>query len=470
MTRPIPAWYDDAKLGIFIHWGIFSVPAYAPRGRAITDIVRSHPEDGWARLPYTEWYPNSLRFPQSPVAAHHRARYGDRSYESFRPDFDTAAEAFDAKAWAGLFAEAGAKYTVLVTKHHDGYCLWPTGIANPHRPGWHAKRDFVGELADASRAAGLTFGTYYSGGLDWTFRHHPIGTFGDMLACVPYEDDYAAYSAAQFRELVDRYGSDVLWNDIAWPNEDTRTALFDYFYAVKPDGVINDRWMANRGLFEAMRQAGPRAALNARIQERWAKGEGDITPDSGSGDFKTAEYSSQFDYDRKWEACRGMDLSFGFNAEARPEDYLTKDELIRSFVETVAHGGNLLLNMGPRADGSVPDEQQALLRALGAWLKVNGAAIYGTHKTAAPRGVTSDGTPYRLTQKGDTTYVLLLARPRGRFTLPTVFGAGHAARLDGGRVALQGGDAVTLVCDTPFADEPVHAIALTGAGVRESHA
>lgn len=470
MTRPIPQWFDDAKLGIFIHWGIFSVPAYAPRGRTITDIVRSHPEDGWARLPYTEWYPNSLRFPQSPASAHHRAKYGDRSYESFRPEFDKAAEAFDAKAWADLFAEAGAKYTVLVTKHHDGYCLWPSKVENPHRPGWHSKRDFVGELADASRARGLTFGTYYSGGLDWTFRHHPIGTFSDMLACVPYEDDFTAYADAHFRELIDRYDTDVLWNDIAWPSEETKTELFDYFYARKPNGVVNDRWMASRRTFEAMRDPAARAALDKRIQERWAKGEGDIMPDSGSGDFKTAEYSSQVDYDRKWEACRGMDQSFGFNAEARPEDYLSKDELIRSFVETVAHGGNLLLNMGPRADGSVPDEQQALLRALGAWLKVNGAAIYGTRKTAVPRGIASDGTPYRLTEKDGTVYALFTERPRGRLTLPTVFGARHASRLDGGGVSLQAGDAVTLVFDTPFADAPVHAIALAGASAREKSA
>lgn len=465
MSRPIPAWYDDAKLGIFIHWGIFAVPAYAPRGRSITEIVRSHPEDGWARLPYTEWYLNSIRFPQSPAAAHHRATYGDRPYEDFRAEFDAASESFDATAWADLFAEAGAKYTVLVTKHHDGYCLWPTAIQNPHRPGWHSKRDFVGELAAASRARGITFGTYYSGGLDWTFRHHPIGTFGDMLACVPYEAEYDAYAHAQFSELAARYDSDILWNDIAWPGEESRTALFDSFYARKPNGVINDRWMANRTLFEAMRDPTSRAALDARIQARWAKGEGDITPDSGAGDFKTAEYSDKFDYDRKWEACRGMDLSFGFNAQARPEDYLSKDDIIRSFVETVAHGGNLLLNVGPRADGSVPDEQRALLRALGTWLKTNGEAIYGTRKTAAPRGTADDGTPYRLTAKDGAVYALLMDTPKSTsLAFPTLAHPRAVRRLDGGPVTLDR-DTGRVTLGAPFGDAPVHVLAFDGAEI-----
>lgn len=467
MTRPLPAWFADAKLGIFIHWGIFSVPAYAPRGQSITEIVRSHPADGWARLPYTEWYPNSIRFPQSPAAAHHRATYGDRPYESFRPEFDAAAEAFDADAWARLFAEAGARYTVLVTKHHDGYCLWPTAVPNPHRPGWHSKRDFVGELARAARAQNITFGTYYSGGLDWTFRHHPIGTFGDMLACVPYEPDYVAYAAAQFRELVERTGSEVLWNDIAWPDEETRTELFDAFLAMRPNGVINDRWMASRKLFEAMRDPTARAALDARIQERWAKGEGDITPDSGAGDFKTAEYSVQLDYDRYWEACRGMDLSFGYNAQARPDDYLSADELIRSFVEIVAHGGNLLLNMGPRADGSVPEVQQTLLRTLGTWLKTNGEAIYGTRKTAMPKGVASDGTPFRTTRKDGTLHIILMAEPKdAALSFPRISAPRAVRRLDGGPIRLDA-ESGRVVFTAPFGAGPVHAIALDGAEIMD---
>lgn len=461
-----PGWFRDAKLGIFIHWGIFAVPAYAPRGRSITEIVRSHPEDGWARLPYTEWYQNSLRFPQSPVTAHHRARYGDQPYEAFRATFDTASQSFDAGAWASLFAEAGAKYTVLVTKHHDGYCLWPSDVPNPHRPGWHSKRDFVGELATAARKQGLTFGTYYSGGLDWTFRHHPIGTFGDMLACVPYEDDYRAYAAAQYRELIERYDTAVLWNDIAYPDENDRDALVAAFRAARSDGVINDRWMAIRPLFEKMRIADARAALDARIAERWAAGEGNLMPDSRFGDFRTSEYSDELDFgDRDWEACRGMDLSFGFNAEARVEDYLTPADLIRSFADIVAHGGNLLLNVGPRADGSIPDVQRSLLRTLGAWLKTNGAAIYGARRVAVPKGVASDGTPYRITDTGDALHILFMDAPRtGSLALPGLSGATRATRHDGGHVALEPSNGVALKLGA-FGDAPVHVVTLEGASL-----
>lgn len=466
MTRPLPAWFSDAKLGIFVHWGIFSVPAYAPRGVSITELMRSRPDDAWSRLPYTEWYQNSLRFPESPASAHHRATYGERPYDSFRPDFDKAADSFDADIWAELFADAGARYAVFVTKHHDGYCLWPSEVPNPHRRGWHSKRDFVGELGNAVKARGLVFGTYYSGGLDWTFRHHPIGTFGDLMACVPYEDDFRAYALAHYRELMERYDSAVLWNDIAYPSEEDREALFAHFHARKPDGVVNDRWFANRRAFERLRNADARAALDAGIKARWAAGEGDLMADSGTGDFRTPEYSDRLDFGgRAWEACRGMDLSFGFNAEARPEDYLSSGELIRSFAEIVSHGGNLLLNMGPRADGSVPEIQQSLLRALGAWLKINGEAIYETRKTASPKGTASDGTPYRTTAKDGIVYALLMAEPgAAALAFPTIANPRAVRRLDGGPIALDR-DSGYVVCSAPFGAAPVHGIAFEGAEI-----
>lgn len=468
MTTP-PAWFSDAKLGIFIHWGIFSVPAFAPRGRTIAEIMRARPDDGWAHLPYTEWYPNSILFPDSEAARHHAAVHGGKPYAAFRADFDRAAEAFDAGAWADLFAEAGARYAVFVTKHHDGYCLWPTDVPNPHRPGWHSARDFVGELAGAVRARGLTFGTYYSGGLDWTFRHEPIATFGDLMACVPFEDDYRAYALAQYRELIERYDADVLWNDIAYPDAEDRDRLFEHFRATRPEGVVNDRWMASRPAFERLREPGPRAEVDAMIKARRAEGHDDLMPpDGGIGDYRTPEYSDRLEFgERAWEACRGMDMSFGFNAGARPEDYLSADELIASFVEIVAHGGNLLLNMGPRADGSVPEVQQTLLRALGAWLRVNGAAIYGTRRTQAATGVASDGTPYRTTGSDGAINVFFMAGPKASsLVLPTLAGASSAVRLDGGGCDLTGTDPVGITLAAPFAGAAPHAVALKGARIR----
>jgi alpha-L-fucosidase len=469
MTDALPTWFSEGKLGIFIHWGIFSVPAFAPRGQTITELMLARPDDAWGHLPYTEWYLNSLQFPESEVSRVHREVHGGRSYDSFRAEFDEVSQAFDATDWARLFADAGARYTVFVTKHHDGYCLWPSAVENPHRANWHSQRDFVGELATAVRAEGLTFGTYYSGGMDWTFRHIPIATFGDMMANVPFEDDYRAYALAHYRELIRRYDTAVLWNDIAYPDEGDRDALFREFRAGRPDGVINDRWTAKRRTFESLRDPVSRAATDAYIKARWQSGEGELMGrDNGIGDFRTPEYSPQLEFERAWEACRGMDMSFGFNIEARVEDHMSPQELIRSFVEIVSHGGNLLLNVGPRADGSVPEIQQTLLRTLGNWLKVNGEAIYASHRTSATKGTASDGTPYRTTQKDGTIYVLLMDMPKSaELTFPTITAAGKARRLDGKPVTLSSNSPATVTLTTPFADDPVHVIAFEEAQVTD---
>ncbi len=159
-----------------------------------------------------------------------------------------------------------------------------------------------------------------------------------------------------------------------------------------------------------------------------------------------------------------MDTSFDFNAQAQPEDYLEPDELIRSFVDIVAYGGNLLLNVGPRADGSVPAHQQNLLRTLGAWLRTNGAAIYGTRRIAVPAGVASDGTPYRVTASKDALHVLFMDRPSAAIvTLPSLRSASGASRPDGGTVTLEAADHVTLRFGAPFGDGPVHVVSLAGA-------
>jgi len=136
---------------------------------------------------------NSLRFPESPVARFHAATYPGRGYESFIADFEAGQSGWDPDDWAARFAATGARYVVMVTKHHDGYCLWPTDVANPHRSGFHSRRDVVGEMADAVRRHHMRFGVYYSGGLDWTFNDQPIGSFSDLLAAQP-RGEYLAYA------------------------------------------------------------------------------------------------------------------------------------------------------------------------------------------------------------------------------------------------------------------------------------
>jgi alpha-L-fucosidase len=365
--RPCPAWYDKAGFGIFIHWGIFAIPAFAPRGRAIHELMRDTYDDMNKYLPYAEWYENAARLEGSPTQLRHRQRYGNAPYANFRKPFDEAATSFDADRWADLFLEAGARYVVFVTKHHDGYCLWPTSVPNPWRPGWNTSRDFVGELAKAVRARGMRFGLYYSGGLDWTARPEPIANLGDMFAAVPTERDYVDYAAAQLKELIDLYEPSVLWNDIAWPAKAAVPELFEYYYARVPDGVVNDRWFAEDTLFNHLRDPAARQNFNEMMKERIRMADG--KPDSPAPphcDFRTVEYGMTAPpATGKWEACRGLGLAFGYNAEERDEDYLTPEQLIELHDDVRAHGGNLLINVGPMADATIPDIQTKALKALG---------------------------------------------------------------------------------------------------------
>ncbi len=370
--RACPDWYAEPQLGIFIHWGMWAIPAWAPRGESITEIFRRDYDRAFALAPYAEWYPNAMTVPGSPTQKHHREAYGAAPYADFRPRFDAAAQAFDADAWADLFAAAGARYVVFVTKHHDGYCLWPTAVENPWRPGWHSSRDFVGELAEAVRARGMRFGVYYSGGLDWTAYHTPISNFGDMFACVPTSDDYRAYAGAQVRELIARYKPSVLWNDIAWPDKRDTPQLFADYYAAVPDGVVNDRWFGESALFQSLREPAMLKAFNDNLKARSADGHAQ-SPDPPHCDFRTVEYDEgPRTGTKKWESTRGLGLAFGYNANERKDDYLTGAQLTALYRDVTSRGGNLLINVGPRADASIPDEQRAPLLALGAALKASG--------------------------------------------------------------------------------------------------
>ena len=366
--RACPEWYVTPQLGIFIHWGMFAIPAFAPPGKSITELFETAYDDAFVQGPYAEWYENALRDPDSPTSAHHRKHWGDAPYTAFREPFEQAAEAFDADVWADLFQAAGAKYVVFVTKHHDGYCLWPTAVENPWRPGWHSKRDFIGELADAVRARGMRFGLYYSGGLDWTAHPRLIRNMGELFAAIPTDQAYRDYAVAQVRELIDRYKPSVLWNDIGWPNAEDLPDLFAHYYAVVPDGVINDRWMGQSALFEALRDPATCDAFNARIKARIAE----VGVHGGGGskpahcDFRTVEYGSgDHIVDEKWESTRGLGLAFGYNAAEATDDYLTGQGLIDLYTEVTAGGGNLLVNVGPRADGSIPEIQSETLLTLG---------------------------------------------------------------------------------------------------------
>jgi alpha-L-fucosidase len=324
---------------------------------------------------------------------------------------------------AALFRRAGARYVVLTTKHHDGFQLWPSAVANPHAPGWQARRDLVGDLTAAVRRGGMRMGLYYSGGIDWTFVDKPIASFADVIAAVPQDSGYARYAEAQMKELVERYRPAVLWNDIGWPRLSDRDALFRWYYGRVPDGVVNDRFTQSMQEAFAPAGAGPRRHF----------------------DFATAEYSPETALRAsKWEATRGLGLSFGYNRTEDAASMLSPDELVRSFVDVVSKNGNLLLNVGPAADGSIPHDQRVRLEALGRWLGAHGDAIYGTRPWTRAEGTARDASGaeirVRYTRRagaagrGETLYALLLDRPAaGALALADVPAArGARAHLVGG--------------------------------------
>jgi alpha-L-fucosidase len=407
--RPVPAWWLDAKLGVFVHWTMAAVPAYAPVEGDIGGLIDSNRRHAFAWSPYVEWYENSIRFPDSPAAHHHRSTYGDRPYASFRPEFESGIDLWDPEEWAARFAATGARYVVLVAKHHDGYCLWPTGIDNPNRPGWHSRRDVVGELAEAVRGAGMRFGLYYSGGLDWTFDDRPLGSMADVLAAVP-RGAYPAYAEAQVRELVDRYRPSVLWNDIAWPTTGSRLwPLIEHYYETVPDGVVNDRWMPWNPLLLAARSGVVRRVIDSGLSRLLTTEGGMVPPEPPHFDVRTPEYMAFDDVQRTpWECVRGMDHSFGYNASSRPEDFISRDDLLWLMADITAKGGNLLLNVGPRGtDGAIPDEQVERLGWLGDWIGTNRRALMDTRPWVHPGTTTVGGEPVRYTARGDTVFALV---------------------------------------------------------------
>ena len=448
----VPDWFHDAKLGIFIHWGVFSVPAWAPRLGSVPELIRDHYYDLCINTPYAEWYWNALREPGTPTNRHHAATHGaDTPYESFREPFEKMLETWDPAPWADAFAAAGARYVVLVTKHHDGYLLWPSRHPNPRKPDWQSKRDVVGELADAVRARGMRFGTYYSGGLDWTFETRPIRNGAEMLASTPMDAEYASYVDAHYRELVERYQPSVLWNDIGYPPGDALFRLFADYYESVPEGVVNDRFFPAGLVNRLARFAPARALLNAVVRRIILRpGHVFVPPRPPHSDFRTPEYAKYPDVrPEKWEATRGMGNSFGYCRNEGEHELLDQDELVRGFADIVSKNGNLLLNVGPTGDGDIPQAQLDRLTALGSWLRTNGEAIHGTRPWRRGTAVTGECVDIRFTCRDDAIYAILLGAPgTPRVTLPdlgpsaraeiTLLGYGPLqATADGDRLALE---------------------------------
>ena len=385
-THEVPQWFDDAKLGIFVHWGLYSVPAWATPIGELGSI-------DWAKWfmnnPYSEWYLNSLRIDGSPTQEHHRNTYGnDFEYMDFVPQFNREVENWDPIAMASLFAEAGARYVVLTTKHHDGFTLWPSEVENPNLPADRrsCSRDIVGELTSSVKSAQMRMGFYYSGGLDWSFNPEPVNKLDEVWSTIIHTQEFADYADAHWRELIQKYDPTILWGDIGYPEQSDLARIVADFYNTHPDGVINNR-------FEIRKEGAP----------------------SRHHDFTTPEYAKMDAItDYKWETCRGLGYSFGYNRVETEEHTIGEAELIHLLADITSKNGNLLLNAGPMADGTIPAIQASRLRALGAWLGKNGEAIYGTRPWGRATGETADGIPVRFTSKGNAVYAILLGQPKSK--------------------------------------------------------
>jgi alpha-L-fucosidase len=187
----IPDWFNDAKFGIFIHWGLYSVPAFAITGVDIVESMKKGIENHFKNNPYSEWYLNSLRIKGSPTQDYHNLTYGENfSYDDFIPIFNKEVEKWNPDEMIELIQKAGAKYVVLVTKHHDGFLLWPSEYQNPKKKNYYAHRNIVGEFTRAVKKRGLKLGFYYSGALDWSFTPYPIIDGKTFVSNGPIEMEY----------------------------------------------------------------------------------------------------------------------------------------------------------------------------------------------------------------------------------------------------------------------------------------
>ena len=474
-SHPLPGWYDDAKFGIFIHWGVFSVPAWAPTTHSIIDVGMGR--TAMWNMPYAEFYANWMRVPGSPTWRHHRDTYGaDRSYDSFIPEFDTASKAWEPAEWTALFRQAGARYVVPVSKHHDGVLLWHARRTNPRKPNHIAARDIIGELAAATRADGMRFGVYYSGAFDWTFAPHPMRDMLDSITTVPQSQEYVDYITDHFHELIERFAPDVLWNDIGTPGRTDLPALFAKYYNAVPEGVVDDRYrrISGFGPLSPLLTRWPfRAYLLRKLTSALGGKGGPLDPNAKvdvHADFLTPEYTVYPDIAaRKWETTRGMGLGFGYNRAEPTDHYLTLPELVHLLVDTVSKNGNMLLNVGPMADGTIPDIQRDRLLGVGAWLEANGEAIYGTRPWTRAEGTADAGgtdIQVRFTRRDGSLYATLFGASAGQQLLLRDLDVpdGEVTLLGGGtplQATRRGPDLeLTLPTDVPPASRAAGAVSL----------
>jgi alpha-L-fucosidase len=398
----VPAWYEDAKFGIFIHWGAYSVPAFG-----------------------NEWYPRSMYRPGTDEYKHQIATYGPLDkfgYKDFIPMFK--AEHFDPASWAELFKKAGAKYVVPVAEHHDGFAMYDSGLSDWTAAKMGPHRDVIGELGKAVRAAGLRFGVS-----SHRVEHNFFLGVGRAIPSDVNDPEYAAFYGPAHNWLANPWGSplnnDFTYVSTAWANDwlARGAELVDKYH---PDVVYFDWWIGQASIR-------PNLTRFAAFYYNSSLKYGDHVGVINYKDYAMQEHSAVLDLERGqlgdirplyWQTDTSVsNKSWGY---IKDDTFKSPEFVVHELVDIVSKNGNLLLNIGPRSDGTIPEQVQQVLLDVGAWLNVNGDAIYGTRpwrvygegptKVAAGSFHDTDTAKYtaedfRFTTKGDVLYVIGLAWP-----------------------------------------------------------
>ncbi|KAG5315248.1 FUCO fucosidase, partial [Pseudoatta argentina] len=362
-SRPLPVWYDVAKFGIFIHWGVFSVPSFG-----------------------SEWFWNNWKKETETT------KYSDFMKQRYPPNFtyqdfarDFTAEFFNSSEWAELFKASGAKYVVLTSKHHEGYTLWPSKYSFS----WNSmavgpQKDLVGELAEAIRSkTDLKFGLYHSK-YEW---YNPLYVTDKQNNFTT--DRFVTHKIIpELYELVETYKPEVIWSDGDWEASDSywkSKEFLAWLYnksPVKDTVVVNDRWGSNIPCHH--------------------------------GDFFTCtdRFNPGVLLPHKWENCMTIDKkSWGYRRNAVLSEYYTLVGLVKELVITVSCGGNLLMNVGPTKDGIITPIFEERLRGMGAWLAVNGEAIYDTKPWTVQNDTLRGSVWYTLSKNEKQLYASILEWP-----------------------------------------------------------
>jgi alpha-L-fucosidase len=426
----VPDWYRDAKFGIFIHWGVYSVPAFG-----------------------SEWYPREMYHAGSEENQHHVSVYGPLTkfgYKDFIPMFK--AQQYDPQAWAHLFKESGARYVVPVFEHHDGFQMYDSNLSDWTAVKMGPHRDLMGDLEKATRAEGLHFGAS-----SHRIEHDWFMDGGRSIPSDVNDPQYAAlYGPAQV-QLEDKedslqdnwtYVSHAYAND--WLARDA-----EIVQKYHPDIIFFDWWIGQPDVrpylakfaayyYNESSKRGPVGIITYKYV--------DMQKDSGVLDIERGQLDTL--HDRVWQTDTSVgNKSWGY---IEHDSFKTPDFIVHQLADVVSKNGNLLMNIGPRSDGTIPDEVQQVLLAVGGWLKVNGDAIYGTRPwvsygegpTKVAAGSFQDtktqeytAEDFRFTTKGDNLYAIELAWPSGKEAVIQSLNEGALKGKQIRSVALLGSDA-----------------------------